>query len=522
MRPLPTWTCTCLAAASLAMLAGGASGANILGVFWFVAPSHFTMFGRLFRELAARGHNVTVLSHFPLKDPLPNYTDINIAGSMLTYADNVTMELVLDIQGMTGMWSDWQQVLAMCFDAHQHPEVRRLAHSRDHYDLVVAEVFYADCLAALAHKFGAPLVGIISSMAMPWAHDRMGNPDNPAYMDSINFASSAPFTFWQRLQNTCWYVFMRFGNWWISERVVDPLASDLFGEDFPPTSELVRNTSLVLVNSHWSTGGPFPRVPGVVEVGGLHVGQPAPLPQELGAWLDGSPQGVVYFSLGTMVRPDTFSPHKLRAVLDVFSRLQQRVLWRADPDRLPELPPNVLARRWLPQNDVLNHPNVRVFITHSGLMGTQEAVAAGVPMLCMPMFADQFLNADRVVAAGHGLKLLYQDLSRESLSDALHQLLDDTRYRERARQLAVLFRDRPRPPLEEAIYWLEYVLRHRGAPHLRSAALDLSWHQHLLLDVAALMVGAAAAALGLLCLLLRRAASLLPRASTGAPKQKAS
>lgn len=44
-------------------------------------------------------------------------------------------------------------------------------------------------------------------------------------------------------------------------------------------------------------------------------------------------------------------------------------------------------------------------------------------------------------------------------------------------------RDRPHTPLETAIYWTEYVLRHKGAPHFKSGALNLSWMQCLLIDV---------------------------------------
>jgi glucuronosyltransferase len=47
-------------------------------------------------------------------------------------------------------------------------------------------------------------------------------------------------------------------------------------------------------------------------------------------------------------------------------------------------------------------------------------------------------------------------------------------------------------PLNTAIFWTEYVIRHGGAPHMRSAALDLAWYQYLLIDVIAfiLVIGA--------------------------------
>lgn len=62
------------------------------------------------------------------------------------------------------------------------------------------------------------------------------------------------------------------------------------------------------------------------------------------------------------------------------------------------------------------------------------------------------------------------------------------RYRENAVRISRAYNDRPLSPLDTAIFWTEYVIRHRGAAHLRSAALDLTWYQYLLLDVLAVLL----------------------------------
>lgn len=54
--------------------------------------------------------------------------------------------------------------------------------------------------------------------------------------------------------------------------------------------------------------------------------------------------------------------------------------------------------------------------------------------------------------------------------------------------LSQLFKDRPQHPMETAVYWLEYVIKYKGAKHLRSAALELSWYQYLLLDVIGFLI----------------------------------
>jgi glucuronosyltransferase len=51
-------------------------------------------------------------------------------------------------------------------------------------------------------------------------------------------------------------------------------------------------------------------------------------------------------------------------------------------------------------------------------------------------------------------------------------------------------KDQPQTPLERAVWWTEYVIRHKGAKHLRAASLDLAWYQYLLLDVLGALLAA--------------------------------
>jgi glucuronosyltransferase len=69
-------------------------------------------------------------------------------------------------------------------------------------------------------------------------------------------------------------------------------------------------------------------------------------------FIEGAKAGVIYFSLGSLVRSETFHEEKLRAFLDAFSELPQRVLWKAD--NISGLPTNVMTSKWLPQFDILS------------------------------------------------------------------------------------------------------------------------------------------------------------------------
>jgi glucuronosyltransferase len=77
------------------------------------------------------------------------------------------------------------------------------------------------------------------------------------------------------------------------------------------------------------------------------------------------------------------------------------------------------------------------------------------------------------------------------------------RYRENAQRLSRIYRDQPLTPLQQAVFWTEYVIRHKGAAHMRSAALDLTWYQYFLLDVIAVLALAVGSVLVFMLLILK-------------------
>ncbi|KAF2888123.1 hypothetical protein ILUMI_18050, partial [Ignelater luminosus] len=133
------------------------------------------------------------------------------------------------------------------------------------------------------------------------------------------------------------------------------------------------------------------------------------------------------------------------------------------------------------------HPNIKLFITHGGLLSTIETVYHGVPIVGIPIFAEQQMNVANAEVAGYGVGVPYKTLTEERLTAALEEVLNNPKYAQNAKTRSKVMHDQPMKPLDRAIFWIEYVLRHQGAPHLRSAALELNWYQYLLLDVVAVV-----------------------------------
>lgn len=73
----------------------------------------------------------------------------------------------------------------------------------------------------------------------------------------------------------------------------------------------------------------------------------------------------------------------------------------------------------------LAHPNLKLFITHGGLLSTMETVYSGVPVLLFPVFGDQKFNAAKIQNDGYGLYIWLSKLTEENLTEALDKLLND-------------------------------------------------------------------------------------------------
>ncbi|XP_040214427.1 UDP-glucuronosyltransferase 1A9-like [Rana temporaria] len=164
-----------------------------------------------------------------------------------------------------------------------------------------------------------------------------------------------------------------------------------------------------------------------------------------------------------------------------------QVIWRYTGQVPLNLGENTHLVKWLPQNDLLAHPKARAFITHAGSHGIYEGICNAVPMVMLPLFGDQMDNAKRIESRGAGITLNVLDLIPEDLSNALTSVINNSSYKENIQRLSDLHLDRPIHPLDLAVHWVEFVMRHKGAPHLRPAAHDLNWIQYHSIDVFAFL-----------------------------------
>jgi UDP:flavonoid glycosyltransferase YjiC (YdhE family) len=187
-------------------------------------------------------------------------------------------------------------------------------------------------------------------------------------------------------------------------------------------------------------------------------------PRELPAWWPGrEDQPLVYVTFGSVAGqfPQALPVYgvALRAGADLPIRVLLTVGRDLDLDALPPVPDNVHVERWVPQQDVLGHAAMAV--VHGGSGSTLGAIAAGVPLVVVPLFADQPQNARRVAEVGAGLSVEPDreapDAATAPLREAIETVLRDPSYGERARALAEELR--AQPPVDDAVPLLESLAR---------------------------------------------------------------
>ncbi|XP_003222407.1 UDP-glucuronosyltransferase 2A1 isoform X1 [Anolis carolinensis] len=270
----------------------------------------------------------------------------------------------------------------------------------------------------------------------------------------------------------------------------DQYFSDVLGK---PTTlcEIMGKAEIWLIRTYWDFEFPRPLLPNFEYVGGLHCQPAKPLPKEMEEFVQSSGEhGIVVFSLGTMIQNLTDEKGNLVAL--AFSRLPQKVVWRYKGKRPETLGTNTRIYDWIPQNDLLGHPKTKAFITHGGTNGIYEAIYHGIPMIGIPMFGDQSDNIAHVCAKGMAIELNINTMTAQDLVDAVNTIIHNTTYKENAVRLSQIHHDQPMKPLDRAVFWIEFVMRHKGAKHLRVAAHDLTWYQYHCLDVIAFLISCVA------------------------------
>ncbi|KAM4708015.1 UDP-glucuronosyltransferase 2A2-like isoform 1-T1 [Discoglossus pictus] len=306
-------------------------------------------------------------------------------------------------------------------------------------------------------------------------------PSPSSYVPGAMVELSDSMSFTERVKNTLFYLFqdvlffLMFGNYW------NEYYSEILGR---PTTfcETMGKAEIWLIRTYWDFEYPRPILPNFEFVGGLHCKPAKPLPEDMEKVVQSSgDHGIIVFSLGSMIK--NLSEERSNVIAAALSQLPQKVIWRYSGKKPDTLGENTIVYDWIPQNDLLGHSKTKLFITHGGTNGIYEAIYHGVPMVGIPLFADQPDNMVHMKTKGMAEMLDFNKMQTQDLVDAVTKVISNPKYKENALRLSRIHHDQPIKPLDRAVFWIEFVMRHKGAKHLRPAAHELTWYQYHCLDV---------------------------------------
>ncbi|XP_066981689.1 UDP-glucosyltransferase 2-like [Macrobrachium rosenbergii] len=472
-------------------LAPSESHYKILMLLPVSTPSHRIIFLSLAKGLADRGHKVVMLTNNNSSDDRLVTENIYEFSHGVEELHQVNVEDLAEMKW--GVSDDHSARLLEVFDRamnklYASAEINELYRKRKRFDLIILHAEHNEVMFPFVHEMN--FITIAPEGLDYRQSAQLGNPLNPAYVPFVYSTKASPMGLLQRVWNA--WNHLAFSLYWDVYLPVPSFQKMLLSKfpNLPPLLDIEKNQSLTLSNSHFSIGTPTPLLPSQVEIAGMQCYPMAePLPHDLQEWIDESSNaGVIYVNLGSFAPSSSMNEDYLPILLEAFNRIRQRVIWRYED--LPNLPKNVITRSWCPQQDILGHPKIKAFLTHGGILSSQEAVYHGKPLLAIPSTLEQTRNSKTIVEKGVGISIPKNELiSADQIVDGILDLLqDNSKYQKNMAELSASFRDQIHTPLERAIFWTEYAIRNPGVAALKSPAAQLSWREFLLLDIIAIFL----------------------------------
>ena len=408
---------------------------NLLVLSPITTPSHSNFFKPVVKALVDRGHSVTYYNGLYQKNQVEttkNHTNnLRVLGSPSLHKLSTDYQVDFNIREkpMKFLSELPERMENYCTTIYSDPAFHQLLNSNEKIDLIIIEGYLNDCLLPLVAILDVPFIYMNGVAPIPWLLNAIGSPLALDHFPNPVFSFKDEMDFWQRTVNSVSTVIGVYHRHLFIMPVVDRIAHKMLKRNLPTIAEIEhRYLSLLIVNTHSSINYQLPTSPAVIQAGGLHCVPSKPLPRYLESYVDGSGDaGFIIVSFGSVLKGTDMPTHIRRIFLSTFDRLPQRVLWKWEDQSGTKndstIPPNVKLISWMPQQDLLGHPKIRLFITHGGLFSNQEAVYHGVPFIVMPVFADQPINAQKAHDDGYAIRIDLDNLTEEILYDAIQRIL---------------------------------------------------------------------------------------------------
>ena len=472
---------------------------HIVGFGFLTAVSHHRMLLKLGKELQTRGHKYThILPNFAketyddvdMKIFNSSVTNEDFEDSCLTFTSvgDVRTNIYALFEMLTKLIPEMNRIVRQfCEDFFKHESL--IAELRTSVDVVLCDVMN-ECCFILADMLNATRV----DMSVVGFTNIVGTylldyPQAPVYTTleaSILLPSASKFSFINRLKGFVTSI----GFWHL---LANPELADLWEKNGKANSKFTnaavarRVHGIALIPYDFALEQSRPLGANVKVIGSLLPEPARRLPDYLHKYMSEN-KVVVIVSFGTGL--SNYPTGLAQNIADELSKVSAAVLWKYSGTIPKNLGKNIKIIPWFPKNefsfnDILGHSSAKVFVTHGGVNSYQESVYHGVPMVVVPMVGEQPRQANLVQYKELGVAIEWKSINADDkvLQNAINKVLNNKVYEENTKRLSTIMKDRKQSPSQEGADWIEYALRHDGAPHLTSEAMDLPQYKLHMFDV---------------------------------------
>ncbi|CAJ0929847.1 unnamed protein product, partial [Mesorhabditis belari] len=379
------------------------------------SASHIISNGRIAETLAEAGHEVVVLIP-EFMSSLSNFTGgikkskiLRIPGVGKGYEDFGFEGGLMDSEFATvSTRAAWEvEAAKVCDLILQQKEI--LNHLKgEKFDAAFTEQIEF-CGIGLIHYLEINKLLWLSTTPLMDANSyNLAIPQPPSYVPVIEESDHGDrMNFWERLDNQINY-FKSIGIHLYGTNQMTKIFRDRISPEFPCVRELASRASIVFVNTDPIFDLPRPISLKIQYIGGLGIHEAKPLDENLSTLMSKGKRGIVFFSLGSVALFDTIPINIRKAIIHDFSQMTEyHFIIKIDNNDettvdLLKGVTNIDTVRWIPQADLLGHSRLKLFVTHGGINGMIEAIYRSVPLVIVPIFADQFRNGRNAEMRGIG------------------------------------------------------------------------------------------------------------------------
>ena len=269
-----------------------------------------------------------------------------------------------------------------CLDILNDKEAMKLLRETD---LIIGEIAVY-CPSYLAKYLKKPLIGF-HHVALVYLYSALG------IIHDTQSPSLNEMTFLQEIYQYFWLNVVEPVVSYNIMRKYDVIRKRLGINETP--IEINRKCPLIIVPYDPVIDYPQPLMPNMFAPG-IWTNEPAKqLPRHVEDFISTAQNGFILVSFGTVFSASNYGADSFQSLVDTLGKLDINVILKGTPSILKrDIPANLFVLEDVPQNDVLGHPSIKLFVTHAGILSVRESCYHGVPVLVVPRGFDQKYNGD--------------------------------------------------------------------------------------------------------------------------------